>query len=76
MDAVNFWSMTGIRRVSYVLEQEAPEVWCASAFIRPGVGVMEDGATPAAALEELRETLTHLLGAVELTRESTLSATS
>ncbi|WP_433796994.1 hypothetical protein [Actinoplanes sp. CA-252034] len=68
--------MAGIRRISYVLEQESPGVWCASAFIRPGVGLMEDGPTPEAAVEELRESLTFVVGEVELTRVAKLGDTA
>ena len=48
-------------RVPCTVEQDEDGVWCASAFIRPGVGAAGDGTTPEEAIAGLRTALEALL---------------
>lgn len=41
--------------VPYTIELDEDGVWCAHARLRPGVGAHGEGATPDAALADLRE---------------------
>jgi predicted RNase H-like HicB family nuclease len=47
--------------VPYTVEQDEDGVWCAHAQLRPNVGANGEGATPEAAVEDLREALTGLI---------------
>jgi predicted RNase H-like HicB family nuclease len=58
--------------VPYTLDQDEDGVWCASAFIRPGVGAVGDGATPEEALADLREGLAALIAEIGVPDEITL----
>jgi len=59
--------------VPYTLEQDEDGVWCASAHLRPGVGAVGDGATPEAAIADLREGLAALIAEVGPPAELTLT---
>ena len=59
--------------VPYTLEQDEDGVWCASAQLRPGVGAVGDGATPEAAIADLREGLAALIAEVGPPAELTLT---
>jgi predicted RNase H-like HicB family nuclease len=59
--------------VPYVVEQDEDGVWCASAQLRPGVGAVGDGATPEAAVADLRTALEALLDVVGPPDELTLT---
>jgi predicted RNase H-like HicB family nuclease len=48
--------------VPYVVERDEDGVWCARAYLRPGVAAYGDGDTEQAAIDDLRE---GLLGLVE-----------
>ncbi|MGH3462275.1 MAG: type II toxin-antitoxin system HicB family antitoxin [Kribbellaceae bacterium] len=47
--------------VPYTVEQDEDGVWCAHAQLRPNVGANGEGATPEAAVDDLREALTGLI---------------
>ncbi|HZO66364.1 MAG TPA: hypothetical protein VFB74_15285 [Kribbellaceae bacterium] len=47
--------------VPYSVEQDEDGVWCAHAQLRPNVGANGEGATPEAAVDDLREALTGLI---------------
>ena len=47
--------------VPYTVEQDEDGVWCAHAQLRPNVGANGEGATPEAAIDDLREALTGLI---------------
>jgi len=48
-------------------------VWCAAAQLKPGVGAVGDGATPAEAIADLREALTLVIEEVGAPPELTLT---
>ena len=54
--------MTRVVYVPYTVEQDEDGVWCAHAQLRPGVGANGDGPTREAAIVDLREALTALMG--------------
>jgi len=62
-----------IVHIPYVLEQDEDGVWCASAQLRAGVGAVGDGATPEAAIADLREALEALLAETGPPDELTLT---
>jgi predicted RNase H-like HicB family nuclease len=47
--------------VPYTVEQDEDGVWCAHALLARGVGANGEGATPEAAVEDLREALAGLV---------------
>jgi predicted RNase H-like HicB family nuclease len=47
--------------VPYTINRDEDGVWCAHAQLRPGVGANGEGATPEAAVADLREALTALI---------------
>ena len=57
----------------YTLEQDEDGVWCAAAQLKPGVGAVGDGATPAEAIADLREALTLVIEEVGAPPELTLT---
>jgi hypothetical protein len=67
--------MTGRQQIPYVIEEDLPGVWSASAFIKPGVGLFERGSTPKAAVEELREALAEFFWEFDMIRVQTLDPT-
>lgn len=59
--------------VPYVVERDEDGVWCAHAQLRPGVGAHGDGATPEAAVADLREALAGLVAEFGAPDELTLT---
>ncbi|MDA8075908.1 MAG: hypothetical protein M0Z40_11885 [Actinomycetota bacterium] len=59
--------------VPYTVEQDEDGVWCAHAQLRPGVGANGEGATAPAAIADLREALTGLVGEFGIPDELTLT---
>ncbi|WP_017556764.1 hypothetical protein [Nocardiopsis baichengensis] len=53
--------MNQIVHVSYTVEQDEDDMWCAHAVLRSGVGAVGEGTTPEAAVEDLREAVTGLI---------------
>lgn len=58
-----------IVHVPYVVERDEDGVWCAHAQLRPGVGAHGQGEDEAAAVADLREALTGLIGEFGVPRE-------
>jgi predicted RNase H-like HicB family nuclease len=65
--------MTRIVHVPYTVEQDEDGVWCAHAQLRPGVGANGDGPTREAAIADLREALTALIGEFGIPDELTVT---
>jgi hypothetical protein len=53
--------MTRSVDVPLSVEQDEDGVWCAHAYLRPGVGVNGEGGTAEAAVEDLREALASVI---------------
>jgi predicted RNase H-like HicB family nuclease len=58
-----------IVHVPYVVERDEDGVWCAHAQLRPGVGAHGQGDDEAAAVADLREALTALIGEFGVPKE-------
>jgi predicted RNase H-like HicB family nuclease len=59
--------------VPYTIEQDEDGVWCAHAQLRPGVGANGEGASPEAAVADLREALTGPIAEFGIPDEPTLT---
>jgi predicted RNase H-like HicB family nuclease len=64
--------MTQTVHVPYTVEQDEDGVWCAHAQLRPGVGANGEGASPDAAVADLREALVGLIDEFGIPDELTL----
>jgi hypothetical protein len=53
--------MTRSLHVPFSLEQDEDGVWCAHAYLRPGVTVNGEGGSTEAAVDDLREALASVI---------------
>lgn len=65
--------MTRVVHVPYTVTQDEDGVWCATAFLRVGVGAVGEGVTEAEAVADLENALRLLIAGVGPSRELTIS---